>query len=204
MTSQCPSGTQECPNVSHVNNSVNKLATSNNDHFQLHTIVCVEIVFISECLTYLSYYTVWLRLPFSCLISNTMPQLEQSSLQPSTYLQHRHLLQTTSYNHLLRLHLLISRKGKPKQQQARTPPPPPGGLRSQKGLRPFNPLQRIGFPFPFPQISITPPNILLIGNKSEIYVLQISRSKYKSLMILFLRKLLYAIENGHYYLLPIY
>ena len=44
-----------------------------------------------------------------CLISNIMPQLEQSSLQPSSYLQHRHLLQTTSYNHLLRLHLLISR-----------------------------------------------------------------------------------------------
>ena len=60
-----------------------------------------------------------------CLISNTMPQLEQSSLQPSTYLQHRHLLQTTSYNHLLRLHLLISRKRKHKQQQARNPPPPP-------------------------------------------------------------------------------
>ena len=81
-----------------------------------------------------------------CLISNTMPQLEQSSLQPSTDLQHRHLLQTTSYNHLRLLHLLISRKGKPKQQQARKPPPPPPtsrGLRSQKGLRPFNPLQRI-------------------------------------------------------------
>ena len=78
-----------------------------------------------------------------CLISNTMPQLEQSSLQPSTYLQHRHLLQTTSYNHLLRLHL-ISRRRKYKQQQARNPPPPlDGGLRSQKGLRPFNPLQRI-------------------------------------------------------------
>ena len=85
-----------------------------------------------------------------CLISNTMPQLEQSSLQRSTDLQHRHL-QTTSYNHLLLLHLLISREGKPKQQQARTPPPPPpppldgggGGVRSQKGLRPFNPLQRI-------------------------------------------------------------
>ena len=60
-----------------------------------------------------------------CLISNTMPQLEQSSLQPSTDLQHRHLLQTTSYNHLLLLHLLISRKGNLKQQQARTPPPPP-------------------------------------------------------------------------------
>ena len=57
-----------------------------------------------------------------CLISNIMPQLEQSSLQPSTYLQHRHLLQTTSYNHLLRLHLLISRKRKHRQQQARNPP----------------------------------------------------------------------------------
>ena len=61
-----------------------------------------------------------------CLISNTMPQLEQSSLQPSTVLHHRHLLQTTSYNHLLLLHHLISRKGKPKQQQARNPPQPGG------------------------------------------------------------------------------
>ena len=76
-----------------------------------------------------------------CLISNTMPQLEQSSLQPSTDLHHRHL-QATSYNHRRLLHLLISRKGKLKQQQARDPPPPPSrGLRSQKGLRPFNPLQ---------------------------------------------------------------
>ena len=75
-----------------------------------------------------------------CLISNTMPQLEQSSLQPSTVLHHRHLLQTTSYNHLLLLHHLISRKGKPKQQQARNPPLA-RGLRSQKGLRPFYPLQ---------------------------------------------------------------
>ena len=57
-----------------------------------------------------------------CLISNLMPQLEQSSLQPSTYLHHCHLLQTTSYNHLLLLHLLISRKGKHNQQQARNPP----------------------------------------------------------------------------------
>ena len=53
-----------------------------------------------------------------CLISSTMPQLEQSSLQPSTDLHRRHLLQTTSYTHLLLLHLLISRKGKLKQQQA--------------------------------------------------------------------------------------
>ena len=54
-----------------------------------------------------------------CLIANTMPQLEQSSLQPSTDLHHRHLLQTTTYNHLL-LHLLISRKGKHNQQQAKS------------------------------------------------------------------------------------
>ena len=58
-----------------------------------------------------------------CLISNTMPQFEQYSLQPSIDLHHRHL-QTTSYNHLLLLHLLISRKGKLKQQQAMTPSPP--------------------------------------------------------------------------------
>ena len=51
-----------------------------------------------------------------------MPQLEQSSLQPPTDLHHRHLLQTTSYNHLLLLHLLISRKRKHNQQQARNPP----------------------------------------------------------------------------------
>ena len=50
-----------------------------------------------------------------------MPQLEQSSLQPSTVLHHRHLLQTTSYNHLPILHHLISRKEKSKQQQARNP-----------------------------------------------------------------------------------
>ena len=48
-----------------------------------------------------------------CPISNTLPQLEQSSLHPSTVLHHRHLLQTTCYNHLrLLLHLLISRKEK--------------------------------------------------------------------------------------------
>ena len=58
------------------------------------------------------------------LISNTLPQLEQSSLHPSTVLHHRHL-QTTSYNHLLLLHHLISRKEKNKQQQARNPPIPP-------------------------------------------------------------------------------
>ena len=56
-----------------------------------------------------------------CLISNTLPQLVQSSLQPSTVLHHRHLLQTTSYNHLLLLHHHISRKEKTKQQQARNP-----------------------------------------------------------------------------------
>ena len=63
-----------------------------------------------------------------CLISNTLPQLEQSSLQeqsslhPSTVLHHRHL-HTTSDNHLLLLqHLLSSRKEKTKQQQTRNPP----------------------------------------------------------------------------------
>ena len=46
-----------------------------------------------------------------CLISNTLSQLEPSSLHPSTVLHHRHLLQTTCYNHLLLLlHLLVSRK----------------------------------------------------------------------------------------------
>ena len=43
-----------------------------------------------------------------CLISNTLPQLEQSTLQPSTVLQHRHL-QTTSYQ---------------LQPSPSTPPPP--------------------------------------------------------------------------------
>ena len=86
-----------------------------------------------------------------CLISNTMPQLEQSSLQPSTYLQHRHLLQTTSYSHLLRLHLLISRKRNHKQQQARTPPPPPPpprrGVEKPEGPSALQPTteNRLGF-----------------------------------------------------------
>ena len=75
-----------------------------------------------------------------------MPQLEQSSLQPSTDLQHRHLLQTT---------IFYSTSSSPEKEISSSnrlgPPPPPlpldggggGGLRSQKGLRPFNPLQRI-------------------------------------------------------------
>ena len=62
-----------------------------------------------------------------CLISNLMPQLEQSSLQPSTYLHHCHLLQTTSYNHLLLLHLLISRKGKTQSATGQEPPLAGGG-----------------------------------------------------------------------------
>ena len=40
----------------------------------------------------------WLFL--ASLVSNTLPQLEPSSLQPSTVLHHRHLLETTCYNHL--------------------------------------------------------------------------------------------------------
>ena len=54
-----------------------------------------------------------------CLISNTMPQLEQSSLQPSTILHHRHQLQpspSTPPRHL--------QKRKTQAEHARTPPPP--------------------------------------------------------------------------------
>ena len=55
-----------------------------------------------------------------CLISNTLPQLYQSSSHHSTVLHDRLLLQTTCYNHLRQLlRLLISRKEKHKQQQAR-------------------------------------------------------------------------------------
>ena len=63
---------------------------------------------------------------FLCLISNTLPQLEPSSLEPPPVLHHPHLLQTTCYNHLLLLLLLlISRK----ENRSRN--------------RPFNPLQYI-------------------------------------------------------------
>ena len=56
------------------------------------------------------------------LISNTLPQLEQSSLHPSTVLHHRHLLQTTCYNHLLLLlHFLSSRKENPGSNRLGTP-----------------------------------------------------------------------------------
>ena len=57
-----------------------------------------------------------------CLISNTLPQFEQSSLHPSTVLHHCHLLQTTCYNHLLLLlHLLISREENPSSNRLGTP-----------------------------------------------------------------------------------
>ena len=43
-------------------------------------------------------------------------------MHPTTVLRHRLLLHTTCYNHLrLLLHLLVSSKGKQKQQQARNP-----------------------------------------------------------------------------------
>ena len=45
---------------------------------------------------------------FLCLISNTLPQLEQSSLHPSTVLHHRHLLRTTCYGPPPTDHLLQS------------------------------------------------------------------------------------------------
>ena len=68
-----------------------------------------------------------------CLISNTLSQLEQSSLHPSTVLHHRLLLQpspsTPTPPHL-----------QERKKQAATGGTPP--LRSQKGLRPFNPLQK--------------------------------------------------------------
>ena len=54
-----------------------------------------------------------------CLISNTLPQLEQSSLHPSTVLDHRLLLQTTCYNHHLPQH--ISRKEKTSSYRLGTP-----------------------------------------------------------------------------------
>ena len=92
-------------------------AVTYTEHAKRKTVTAMDVVYALKRQGRLLYLL--------CLISNTMPQLEQSSLQPSTDLQHRHLLRTTSYNHLLLLHLLISRKGKPKQQQGRTPPPPP-------------------------------------------------------------------------------
>ena len=79
-----------------------------------------------------------------CLISNTMPQLEQSSLQPSTDLHHRH--QQTFI-------IAINRPSSSPSQTSSSPSTDlhhrhlqpggggGGGLRSQKGLRPFNPPQ---------------------------------------------------------------
>ena len=77
-----------------------------------------------------------------CQISNTLPQLDQSSLHPSTVLHHRHLLRrATWYNHLrLLLHLLSTRKEK-KPSSNKLGTPLAGGLRSQRGLRPFYPVQ---------------------------------------------------------------
>ena len=68
------------------------------------------------------------------LISNTLPQLEQSSLHPTTVPRHRLLLQTTlqpSPSSPAPPH-----KEKQNQQQG-------GGGRSQKGLRPFQPTTEI-------------------------------------------------------------
>ena len=96
-----------------------------NEAIGLHVlnIFCVDMsnLFVSTKMADEFHAEALRRLCCERLIFHTMPQLEQSSLQPSTDLHHRRLLQTTSYNHLL-LHLLISRKGKPKQQQARNPP----------------------------------------------------------------------------------
>ena len=75
-----------------------------------------------------------------CLISNTMPQLEQSSLQPSTVLHHRHIhrLPATTISYSTSS---SPEKKNPSSNRLGPPPPLAEGLRSQKGLRPFNPLQ---------------------------------------------------------------
>ena len=80
---------------------------------------------------------------FLCLISNTLPQLEPSSLQPSTLLHHRHLLHTTCYNHLLLLLLLLLNSREENGNRNRLRTPFSRGLRSQKGIRPFNTLHHI-------------------------------------------------------------
>ena len=66
------------------------------------------------------------------IFSKTLPQLEPSYLQPPSVLHHRHLLQTTCYNHLLLL--LTSREENRSRNKLRTPLS--RGLRSQKGFRP--------------------------------------------------------------------
>ena len=59
---------------------------------------------------------------FVSLISNKLSQLEPSSLPPLSVLHHRHLLQTTCYNHLLLLLLLlISREENRRRNRLRTP-----------------------------------------------------------------------------------
>ena len=92
---------------------------------------------------------------FVFLISNTLPHLEPSSLQPSSVLHHRHLLQTTCYNHLLLL--LISRKENRSKNRLRNPLST--GLRRQKALRPFNPLQHIDKTSIWNQVILLPKRI---------------------------------------------
>ena len=53
-----------------------------------------------------------------CLIFDTLPQLEPSSLQPPSVLHHRHLLKTACYIHLLLL--LIARKENRSRNRPRT------------------------------------------------------------------------------------
>ena len=61
-------------------------------------------------------------------ISTILPQLEQSFLHPSTVLHHRHLIQTTCYNHLRLFLHIISRKEKTSSNRLGPPPPPPPPL----------------------------------------------------------------------------
>ena len=67
-----------------------------------------------------------------CLISNTLPKLEQSSFH-----QQQFSLIATCYNHLRLLHLHRFRKENRSSNRLVTPLA--RGLRSQKGLRPFGP-----------------------------------------------------------------
>ena len=100
-----------------------------------------------------------------CLISNTLPLLEQSSfLHPSTVLHHRLLLHTTCINYLRLLLHLISSKEKQKQQQA-----------SQKGLRPFNPQQK-SIPFLNSKVS---EDLLTFNTQPLQYVPWINKPKQK-------------------------
>ena len=76
-----------------------------------------------------------------CLISNTLPQLEQSSLHPQQF-----SVIATCYRPPATTVSVFSYTStapvKKNRSSNRLGTPLAGGLRSQKGLRPFNPLQK--------------------------------------------------------------